>query len=281
MNFAIVNDSLGTDYMACGINSSNFAPLNNVLFELPNAGYISNTVDVVIGAQSDHSASSRTYLTYSSGSSALELNEYGSLGWGASYNGTLTQAAFGATGQFLLSQGDTAPPQWTNVSISTGPTGDTGATGQQGAASSITGPTGAQGNTGAASSITGPTGAAASSSFGDIALTGSISNNGLVSSSTTYISDRSTTSENYAPSATVDFSNFSGIIIATNTNISGDTIAWICGGSIVSILGAAQGGVGVAVGTMTWNGATGYLWTNTELVSLGMTFTLIRTRNLG
>jgi hypothetical protein len=115
MNLAIVNNSAGTDYMAMGINSSNFSALYNTLFELPNAGYISNTTDVVIGAQSDHSSTSRTYFTYSSGSGAMELNENGALGWGASYNGTLTQANFGTSGQVLVSAGSSAPPAWTTI----------------------------------------------------------------------------------------------------------------------------------------------------------------------
>ena len=118
MNLAIVNDSAGTDYMAIGINSSTFSEFYNTLFELPNAGYISNTTDVIIGAQSDHSSTSRTYFTYASGSNALELNEYGALGWGASYNGTLTQANFGTAGQVLVSAGPSAPPAWTNISSS-------------------------------------------------------------------------------------------------------------------------------------------------------------------
>jgi len=118
MNLAIVNNSAGTDYMAIGINSSAFSEVYNTLFELPNAGYISNTTDVIIGAQSDHSSASRTYFTYASGSNALELNEYGALGWGASYNGTLTQANFGTAGQVLVSAGPSAPPAWTNISSS-------------------------------------------------------------------------------------------------------------------------------------------------------------------
>jgi hypothetical protein len=113
MNLAVVNDSLGTDYMVTGINSSAFTPLNNVLFEIPTAGYISNTQDVVIGPQSDHSSTSRTYLTYASGSKAVELNEAGALGWEASYNGTLTQGTFGSAGDVLTSNGNDAPCTWT------------------------------------------------------------------------------------------------------------------------------------------------------------------------
>jgi len=56
------------------------------------------------------------YFTYSSGSLALELNDFGAIGWGASYNGNLTQGNFGNTGQVLTSAGANSPPTWNNFS---------------------------------------------------------------------------------------------------------------------------------------------------------------------
>jgi len=112
MNLCLLNNSLGTDYMAVGINSNNFASYYNTLFEIPNAGYISHSTDLILGPQSDHSSTSRTYLTYADGLKALELNEYGALGWDASYNGTLQEGNFGSAGQALMSSGSAAPPVW-------------------------------------------------------------------------------------------------------------------------------------------------------------------------
>jgi hypothetical protein len=56
------------------------------------------------------------YFTYSSGSYALELNDHGAIGWGASYNGNLTEGNFGNTGQVLTSAGANSPPTWNNFS---------------------------------------------------------------------------------------------------------------------------------------------------------------------
>jgi hypothetical protein len=80
MNIVAVNDSAGTDYVALGINSSAYAPLNNTLFELPNGSYMSGTENTIIGAQSDHSANASLYMTYNSGAQALQLNPQGAIG---------------------------------------------------------------------------------------------------------------------------------------------------------------------------------------------------------
>jgi hypothetical protein len=151
MNFVAVNDSAGTDYIAMGINSSAFTPLYNTLTEIPSAGYVSHTVDMVIGPQSDHSQDSSVFVTYDSGAKAMELNSKGALGWGATYNGVLNHADFGATGSALVSQGAGAPPIWSAVAGPTGAAGPAGATGAAGAAGA-TGPAGAAG-------AAGPTGA--------------------------------------------------------------------------------------------------------------------------
>jgi hypothetical protein len=115
MNIVLVNDDPGNVYMAVGVNSSNFTPFYNTLFEIPDAGYVSHSATQVMGPQSAESGESRMFFTYSSGSYALELNEHGAIGWGASYNGNLTQGNFGNVGQVLTSAGENSAPSWTNI----------------------------------------------------------------------------------------------------------------------------------------------------------------------
>lgn len=115
MNIVLVNNDPGNVYMAVGVNSSTFTPLYNTLFEIPDAGYVSHSTTQVMGPQSAESGVSKMYFTYSSGSRALELNDFGAIGWGASYNGNLTQGNFGNTGQVLTSAGANSPPTWNNT----------------------------------------------------------------------------------------------------------------------------------------------------------------------
>jgi len=115
MNIVLVNDDPGNVYMAVGVNSSNFTPFYNTLFEIPNAGYVSHSTTQIMGPQSAESGESRMFFTYSSGSYALELNDHGAIGWGASYNGNLTQGNFGNVGQVLTSAGENSAPTWTNI----------------------------------------------------------------------------------------------------------------------------------------------------------------------
>jgi hypothetical protein len=115
MNIVLVNDDPGNVYMAVGVNSSNFTPFYNTLFEIPNAGYVSHSTTQIMGPQSAESGESRMFFTYSSGSYALELNDHGAIGWGASYNGNLTQGNFGNVGQVLTSAGENSAPSWTNI----------------------------------------------------------------------------------------------------------------------------------------------------------------------
>jgi len=68
-----------------------------------------------MGPQSAESGVSKMYFTYSSGSYALELNDFGAIGWGASYNGNLTPGNFGNVGQVLTSAGANSPPTWNNT----------------------------------------------------------------------------------------------------------------------------------------------------------------------
>lgn len=111
-----VIEGTATDYMGVQVNSANYSQVDNTLFELPSAGIISHTVDVVIGAGSDHSANARTYLTYSDGQAAYCLNEDGALSFDATYTGgVLNTGNFGTTGQLLVSQGSTAHPIYTST----------------------------------------------------------------------------------------------------------------------------------------------------------------------
>ena len=115
-NVVCVNDSAGTDYAAMGINSSGFSNLYNTLFEIPNATYMSGTLDTVIGSQSDHAVSSNAcvYLTYNSGEGAYCINTQGALSLNASRPaGVLNKGSFGTAGQTLVSAGSNAPPSWT------------------------------------------------------------------------------------------------------------------------------------------------------------------------
>jgi hypothetical protein len=116
MNIVLVNNDPGNVYMALGVNSSTFTPLYNTLFEIPDAGYVSHSATQVVGPQSAESGNSNTFFTYNSGSYALELNANGAIGWGASYNGNLTQGNFGNVGQVLTSAGANSPPTWNNFS---------------------------------------------------------------------------------------------------------------------------------------------------------------------
>jgi hypothetical protein len=116
MNIVLVNNDPGNVYMAVGVNSSTFTPLYNTLFEIPDAGYVSHSTTQVMGPQSAESGNSNMFFTYSSGSYALELNANGAIGWGASYNGNLTQGNFGNVGQVLTSAGANSPPTWNNFS---------------------------------------------------------------------------------------------------------------------------------------------------------------------
>jgi hypothetical protein len=115
MNIVLVNNDPGNVYMAMGVNSSNFTPLYNTLFEIPDAGYCSHSTTQVMGPQSAESGNSNMFFTYSSGSYALELNANGAIGWGASYNGNLTSGNFGNVGQVLTSAGANSPPTWNDT----------------------------------------------------------------------------------------------------------------------------------------------------------------------
>ena len=110
-------------------------------------------------------------------------------------------------------------------------------------------------------------------SQGLLTLNGSYANIGSYSS--TYHIDSSYPTLSIANGGTVDFSNFSGMIIANNNSAGGVTI-YICGGGGTTAV-ASQG---TQVGTLAYNsGVAGYRWTNNSGSTIIVTFCIIRTRN--
>ncbi len=110
--------------------------------------------------------------------------------------------------------------------------------------------------------------------YGDFTLYGTMQNRG---DTTTYIADRSSTALSYANGATVNFSNFSGLIIVNNTNLTGIVQLWLCGGGSTTAIGAS--GLSGGTGTITHNaGIAGYTWSNNTGTAQNISFAAIRTR---
>lgn len=111
--FAVENT--GGEYAGFGVNSLNLSSLNNTLFEIPGASIQSGTLDVVIGAQSDHSSNSGIYLTYQDGANAWHINSNGALSFNASYsNNVLSEGNFGTSNSIFTTNGAGAAPSWNN-----------------------------------------------------------------------------------------------------------------------------------------------------------------------
>lgn len=114
--------------------------------------------------------------------------------------------------------------------------------------------------------------------FGNITLYGTVSNRG---DTTTYLADKSSTAAEYPNAATVNFSNFSGMIIVNNTGLTGVVQLWLCGSGAASAIGSSSG-TSNGVGTITYNsGIGGYTWSNNSGTSQAITFAVIRTRAEG
>jgi len=110
--FAVENT--GGEYAGFGINSSNLAPLNNTVTEIPGASIQSGTIDIVIAPQSDHSSNAGIFLGYNDATFAHHINSNGALSFNASYNGTINPGNFGTSGSILTTNGSGAPPSWNN-----------------------------------------------------------------------------------------------------------------------------------------------------------------------
>ena len=96
---------------------------------------------------------------------------------------------------------------------------------------------------------------------------------------TTYL-DYSNTMSYYANNATIDFWNFSGMIVVNNTNSTGNLQLWLCGGGGAVKLGDSTGNT-ASNGTISYyvNGSTsGYRWSNNSGTTQQMSFAAIRTR---
>lgn len=111
--------------------------------------------------------------------------------------------------------------------------------------------------------------------FGDFTVYGTTQNRG---DNTTYIADRSSTGATYSNGATVNFSNFSGMVIVNNTALTGTVTLWLCGGGSTTAIGAS--GINGGTGTITHNsGIGGYTWSNNTGSSQTFAFATIRTRS--
>ena len=114
---------------------------------------------------------------------------------------------------------------------------------------------------------------------GQIGVIGSIVNqtsNTAVTS--TYMYDNSVNPLTVAPSGTVTFARFSGMLIVDDT-AGGNVEMWICGASN----GVKIANTAVSTNTLTYVGSStvGYVWTNNSGASGPFTFTAIRTRAHG
>jgi len=134
------------------------------------------------------------------------------------------------------------------------------------------------GGTGSGTGPTGPTGSISSTpSFASLSVAGSIINSGGVG---TYLSDRAGTDLSYINGSTVDFPNFSGMIIVNNTTTTGTVTMWLCGGGSATALGSS--GINGGTGTIAYVlGINGYRWTNNTGVTISTAFSLIRSRSTG
>jgi hypothetical protein len=111
--------------------------------------------------------------------------------------------------------------------------------------------------------------------FGNFTVYGTMTNNG---DNTTYIADRANASLSYANGATVNFSNFSGMIIVNNTSLTGIVQLWLCGGGSTTAIGVS--GLSGGTGIITHNaGITGYTWSNNTGSTQNFSFAAIRTRS--
>ena len=107
---------------------------------------------------------------------------------------------------------------------------------------------------------------------GSLRITGSYINSGAPAS--TYHLDTQTNITLYTIGSTVNFSNFSGMLIVNSTS-NGDVSCYITGGGIVTKLGSTTGAIGTVVYNAAVNGVT---WTNTTAGSVAVGFAIIRTR---
>ena len=108
---------------------------------------------------------------------------------------------------------------------------------------------------------------------GNQTLSGSLILGGVPSAS--YI-DRSDSFSGYANNATLDFPNFSGMILVTNTT-SGVVTLTLCGGGGTTTIGAST--TNGSTGSFSYvAGISGYRWTNNSGAAVTASFAAIKTR---
>ncbi len=107
--------------------------------------------------------------------------------------------------------------------------------------------------------------------------------NGLTNATAGYVAltDRSGSQTSYASSATVDFTNFSGMVMVNRADTgSGNVALWLCGGGAALKLGDSTGTANS--GTITYvSGISGYRWTNDTGGTINCSFTAFKGRNAG
>ena len=107
---------------------------------------------------------------------------------------------------------------------------------------------------------------------GNIITTKTFINN---ATSSTFTIDTSGNTNTYANGSTVNFSNFSGMILINNTT-TGSTSLYLVGGGNVNLVAGSS----TAEGSVTYNSSiNGYTWTNNTGSSLVASFATIRLRS--
>jgi hypothetical protein len=225
-NVALVNDSNGTDYVAMGINGTDFQNIYNALFEIPNASYVSGTSTFVIGTQSDHSGDSCVLIATGFGQQAMAVNPNCALSFNASYNGTLDLGDFGTPGQALFSDGPSAPCYWSTISGTVGPQGPQGEAGPQG-------PQGEQGPAGTSASYYEYNANVASTS--PPPGNGNIRWNNAVQASSTELYVSHLTRNNVDVDIFLALVNIGDTLVIQDQNNSNNYQKWIVSGTPVSI----------------------------------------------
>jgi hypothetical protein len=112
----------------------------------------------------------------------------------------------------------------------------------------------------------------------DVSLStnGNLSLNGNVSSSS-YV-DVTDTIASYSNNSTVNFPNFSGMVLVNDTS-DGRVDLWLCGGGFTSLIGSSTTSLTQA-GNITHNSnISGYTWTNDTGNTISASFAKIKTRN--
>jgi hypothetical protein len=94
---------------------------------------------------------------------------------------------------------------------------------------------------------------------------------------TTHAIDRSGVTAAYANAATLNFANFSGMIIINRQDgSSGNVALWLCGGAAAVKIGDSHGNESGSIANN--GGISGYTWTNDTGGTVTCSFTAIRTR---